>query len=110
MSKQPGNVMPGVIPLYGNFYLQVGQAAFTNSATDVAIQTPLTELKFGFASHADTANLRVATDASVHLAVSSDISSTATSVARGGAAASVGTDMTDSGFHYLFFGTIDDTN
>jgi len=57
MSKQPGDSFPGLIPLWGDYYMQIGKGAFNGvytDTTDVPLRTQLDEIAVGFAQVYDT--------------------------------------------------------
>jgi len=88
MSKTPPDVYPGLIPLggSGNYYMQIGKAAFNGvytDTTDMPIRTQLTDIDFGEAVVYDTYS--PATDATMTeyvLFVDVTVSSGACSVYR----------------------------
>uniref|UniRef100_A0A6M3L2X8 Uncharacterized protein n=1 Tax=viral metagenome TaxID=1070528 RepID=A0A6M3L2X8_9ZZZZ len=107
--NKPGEHIPGLIPLYGNYYMQLGRASFTDNATDLNIYTPLTAIKASFATYANESLATAATDGSATLAISSDVSSCAVRIARGATTAGLA-DLTDASVSFMLIGTVDDTN
>ena len=107
MSKQPGDYVPGLIPFFGNYFIQVGAGSFTNNESDTSVRTALESLKCGQASY--TSSTASATDAGCVLAVESDVSSGTVAIHRQNASNAL-TDLTDAAFTYMLIGTVDLTD
>ena len=105
--KKPTEILPGVIPLYGNYHMEIGYGTFTDNESDTTIATQLEEVKAGMVTY--TTSSATASDSYVDLAIESDISSAAIAVHRQNASTGLA-DLTDAAFSYLLIGTLDLTD
>ena len=81
--KQPHPAEPGLIPLSGEYYIDIGVGAFTTTNSEATIRTRLLQIDYSMAQAYDTYSWATDLAAEDLLSVTHAVTTGATTVTRG---------------------------